>query len=178
MLFAEDVPSSVAYVPPKLYQARTPFEKFKLAISGYKNTGERNQFGKAASWLPTYSIYSDILAGSMFNRKSSPDSYNNFKMTEQRDAQKGLTYLEAGASAAAFAAGNPQLGFSLGSSALGSGLSLKNKPQYNTEGEYIPQRNYGSYKHGGDITSASEVYDFNADEISALKTLGYKIEIL
>jgi hypothetical protein len=153
MLFSVDNPRMAAYVPPNFYRPKTMYDKFELAMLGYKPSGERNAFGRIASWVPVFQTTSGA-AKRKFMQQGATQSLENLSESVKRDMQKLGTTLNLAGSVASAVTGNIPGALTLGGSFL-SGVTgvASSKPSYNKWGSYV-MNDYTSYKKGGIVSRA------------------------
>jgi hypothetical protein len=71
-------------------QYATGWEKSRLAMLGYKNTGEQNTWGKINSWLPGVGIANNLRARRYSEKIGATDTWENIKEdTDNRLMKQG-----------------------------------------------------------------------------------------
>lgn len=105
MIFTSNTPLSQYYAAPDYVD--NPADKFRLAMSGYKSTGEQNAWGKITSWIPGYNMLANKQAQRL--ARGSEDAMQN--IGEDWDNRVAKTGIVAGTALgiAAGVTGNPQL---------------------------------------------------------------------
>ncbi len=84
-LFNTQQPTSTTWVPPDYIHNLNTNQRIELALSGYKNNGQRTGFGKIESWIPGLNIGSDLMAKNIANQNGATDSFNNINTNQQGD---------------------------------------------------------------------------------------------
>ncbi len=105
MIFTSNTPSSQYYAAPDYVD--NPRDVRRLAMAGYKPTGEQNAFGKIASWIPGINLAQNAMAQKY--ARGSEDAMHN--IGEDWDNRVAKTAIVGGVAmgVAGGVTGNPML---------------------------------------------------------------------
>jgi hypothetical protein len=84
-------------------------EKARLAMMGYKATGEQNTWGKINSWIPGTGITTNLRARNYAEKIGATDAWENIKEDTDNRLMKQGVIVGVGLGAAGVATGNPAL---------------------------------------------------------------------
>jgi len=119
-VFSLSRPQSMYAIDP---QYATGAEKARLALLGYKASGEQNTWGKINSWMPVSGLTQNLKARNYAKKIGATDTWENIKEdTDNRLMKQGVL-----AGAALMAAGGivaaPALAGAAGAGAAGAGAA-------------------------------------------------------
>ena len=119
-VFSLSRPQSMYAVDP---QYATGAEKARLALLGYKASGEQNAFGKVMSWMGPLGLAQNVMARNYTKKIGATDAWENVK----EDTDNRVKKLGIQAGAALMAAGGivaaPALAGAAGAGAAGAGAA-------------------------------------------------------
>jgi hypothetical protein len=95
-------------------QYATGSEKARLALRGYKATGEQNTFGKIMSWTPALGLAQNAMARNYAEKIGATDAWENIKEDTDNRLKKQGVIAGAALMAAGGIAAAPALGGILG----------------------------------------------------------------
>lgn len=120
---------------PRYFQPHNFFQNTLLNLGGFKNTGERNEFGKVfgqaldiynPAFGAAYSLGGDAILNGMAKRQYAKTTQENLRTTSQKDIGRLETGVGVGLGAVGAVIGNPELvgkGIGLTTSGIGQSSS-------------------------------------------------------
>lgn len=105
-VFSLSRPQSMYATDP---QYATGAEKARLALLGYKASGEQNAFGKFMSWQAGLGLAQNAMARNYAEKIGATDAWENIKEDTDNRLMKQGVYVGAGVAAAGALTGNPAL---------------------------------------------------------------------
>ena len=116
MIFTGQTPLSQYYVPPDYVD--NPADRARLAMLGYKPSGEQNTWGKIQSWVnPAFALGYNKIAQNV--AKGSEDTMHNIQEDWDNRLAKAGIWTGAAMAVGGAVTGNPQL--------IASGLQMGTK---------------------------------------------------
>lgn len=126
-----------------------------LNAVGFKNSGEKNDWGKVISWLnPIGAMVGDKIAAKEFSKLGASDSSQNAGEYFQKDLGK----LEVVGGVAQAALGDVKGGISTAMTGIGTNLNAPDEGTSDDSGTYY-KNNFYALKKGGEMKSQAEDID-------------------
>ena len=146
MLFDTTVPNIQNYTAPQTPKF-SGNEKTLMSVLGYNDEGNRNTWGKIASFTPAFAVGSNLLS-KQFIKDEPQELQDSVKLANQQKLQEALAGAQVAAGVGLSIAGLPNVGVPMAISGVGQGVRSFGNNREMKDGGYIPG---GSHRSGNDI---------------------------